>query len=190
MANPENSKSNQGKVETESLPTFKYNPDPVSLGVIKKEKTICPVCNKEREYVYVGPGSYNPEVKGTCPWCIKSGEAAKRFGCEFQDPSSCEPVDKEEYVEELVERTPGYFGWQQEVWLSHCGDFCAIIGYVGWKEIEHLRDELKDDIEEILKRWGMPLSEFQRRLINGGSFQGYLFRCLHCGKHRLAVDYD
>lgn len=38
-----------------TLPTFKYNPDPVSLHVIKKEQTICPVCEKERDYVYHGP---------------------------------------------------------------------------------------------------------------------------------------
>ncbi|WP_342490038.1 CbrC family protein [Bacillus sp. FSL M8-0049] len=29
--------------------TFKYNPDPVSLNVIKKEHTTCPVCEKERD---------------------------------------------------------------------------------------------------------------------------------------------
>lgn len=38
-----------------TLPTFKYNPDPISLNVIKKEYTTCPVCEKEREYVYHGP---------------------------------------------------------------------------------------------------------------------------------------
>lgn len=38
-----------------TLPTFKYNPDPVSLNVIKKEHTTCPVCEKERDYVYHGP---------------------------------------------------------------------------------------------------------------------------------------
>lgn len=35
----------------------------------------------------------------------------------------------------LLHRTPGYSGYQQKVWLSHCGDFCAFTGYVGWKEI-------------------------------------------------------
>ncbi|WP_308423119.1 CbrC family protein [Marinithermofilum abyssi] len=24
-------------------------------------------------------------------------------------------------------RTPGYRGWQQEVWLSHCGEFCSFV---------------------------------------------------------------
>ncbi|MCC9089256.1 MULTISPECIES: CbrC family protein [Bacillus] len=32
-----------------TLPTFKYNPDPISLNVIKKEHTTCPVCEKERD---------------------------------------------------------------------------------------------------------------------------------------------
>ncbi|MGY3838657.1 CbrC family protein [Bacillus atrophaeus] len=35
--------------------TFKYNPNPVALNVISKEKTTCPVCKQEREYVYEGP---------------------------------------------------------------------------------------------------------------------------------------
>ncbi|WP_342495686.1 CbrC family protein [Bacillus sp. FSL K6-0994] len=32
-----------------TLPTFKYNPDPVSLNVIKKEHTTCPICEKVRD---------------------------------------------------------------------------------------------------------------------------------------------
>ena len=35
----------------ETLPFFKYNPDPVKLGVIKQEVTICPSCGKHRDYV-------------------------------------------------------------------------------------------------------------------------------------------
>ncbi|MEH6978944.1 CbrC family protein [Bacillus pseudomycoides] len=41
-------------------------------------------------------------------------------------------------MKELIHRTPGYGGWQQEYWLSHCNDFCAFIGYVEWEEIAHL----------------------------------------------------
>lgn len=110
-----------------TLPTFKYNPDPVSLNVIKKEPTTCPVCEKERDYVYHGPFYTVEDVEGICPWCIKDGSAAKKYDGTFQDDASCDDVDQEEYIDELIFRTPGYRGWQQEYWLSHCGDFCAIV---------------------------------------------------------------
>lgn len=30
---------------------------------------------------------------------------------------------------EICERTPSYISWQQEVWLTHCNEPCAFIGY-------------------------------------------------------------
>src|SRR5690606_20682997 len=116
----------------------------------KKEQTHCPVCNQLREYFYEGPFYSIDEVEGICPWCIANGEAAKKYDASFQDDASCEEVEKSEYLEELIFRTPGFTGWQQERWLSHCGDFCAIKAYVGWNEIKHLEEELHEDIEEIL----------------------------------------
>ncbi|MFX0112894.1 CbrC family protein, partial [Bacillus pumilus] len=75
-----------------TLPTFKYNPDPVSLNVSKKEPTTCPVCEREREYMYHGPFYSVENVKGICPWCIKDGLAAKKYDCTFQDDASCDDV--------------------------------------------------------------------------------------------------
>jgi len=172
------------------LPKFKYNPDPVKLGIIIKKKIKCSICKEERSYLYEGPFYSIKNVKNICPWCIKSGEAAKMHDGEFQDSDSCEPVDKEEYTEELITRTPGYSGWQQEQWLSHCGDYCAIVGYVGWKEIEHLKDELENDLNQIKNEYRLSQDDLENMLVDGGGMQGYLFKCLHCGKHRLAVDMD
>ncbi|MFE5472035.1 CbrC family protein [Bacillus safensis] len=171
-----------------TLPTFKYNPDPVSLNVIKKEHTTCPVCEKERDYVYHGPFYAVENVDGICPWCIKDGSAAKKYDGTFQDDASCDDVDHEEYIDELIFRTPGYRGWQQEYWLSHCGDFCAIVQYVGWKEIEHLEEELAEDIEDICSGEGLTKENLKQWLVNGGDLQGYLFQCVHCNKHRLYID--
>ena len=169
-------------------PEFKYNPNPILLNVIKKEKTHCPVCKKHREFVYDGPFYSEEDVEGLCPWCISDGSAAKMYNGTFQDDASCEKVDKEEYLDELIHRTPGYLGWQQEYWLSHCGDFCAIVQYVGWKEIEHLEKELSEDIATICYEYGLTKEEFQSWLTNDGSLQGYLFKCIHCEKHRLCID--
>ena len=51
----------------------------------------------------------------------------------------------DEMLKELVERTPGYHGWQQEF---DCGD-CAFIGYVGWNDI---KDRLENaTLKKIVK---------------------------------------
>lgn len=170
------------------LPNFKYNPDPIKLGVIIKEETLCPVCKETRDYVYEGPFFSEDDVEGICPWCIADGSAAEKCEGEFQDEESCEEVEMEEYVEELVYRTPGYIGWQQEYWVSHCGDFCSIINYVGWKEIKHLENELVDDIKKICEDYNISFPEFKETLVKDGDFQGYLFQCSSCKKHRLHAD--
>ena len=172
------------------LPEFKYNPNALKLGIIKREHTTCPVCEQEREFVYEGPFYSQDDAEGICPWCIKDGSAAEKYDGEFHDSASCDTVDKEESLIELTTKTPGYSGWQQERWLSHCGDFCALKDYVGWKEIKDLKDELEDDLEEIKSDYGLSQTELESSLVKHGSMQGYLFQCLRCGKHRLAVDTD
>ncbi len=172
------------------LPTFRYNPHAVRLGIIKKETTNCPVCGQDRDYVYEGPFYSVDEVEGICPWCIKDGSAAEKYEGEFQDSASCEDVDDDEYLIELTTRTPGYSGWQQERWLSHCGDFCALQDYVGWAEIKDLKEELTDDLKQITDDYGLTQAQLEKSLLKHGSMQGYLFQCLHCKKHRLAVDTD
>lgn len=177
-------------METKFLPEFKYNPNALKLEIIVKRQAECPVCSNKREYAYEGPFYSVEEVEDICPWCIKDGSAAAKYEGDFQDAHSCDPVEKQEYLTELITRTPGYVTWQQARWLSHCGDFCALKDYVGWKEIEHLKDELEDDLNEIKNSYGLTQEELEQYLFNTGSMQGYLFQCLHCGKHRLTVDVD
>lgn len=172
------------------LPRFKYNPDPINAKVIKKNKTHCPVYDKEKEYVFVGPFYSVEEIEGICPWCIHDGSASKKFDGDFFDAASLESVENNAYIDELVHRTPGYIGWQQESWLSHCGDFCAFIDYVGWEEIKDIANDLVEDIEKIKRRMRLTQEEFEKSMVNGGSHQGYLFRCLKCGKYRLTSDLD
>lgn len=170
------------------LPVFKYNPNALELEIIREEDTDCPVCRKERSYVYEGPFYSVEEVEGICPWCIADGSAAKKFDGQFQDEDSCEDVENEEYVNELIYKTPGYPGWQQARWLSHCGDFCAFVEYVGWEEINYLEQELQADLSQIMRDYNLTLEELKGMLSDEGSLQGYLFKCLHCNQHRLHVD--
>ncbi|WP_276641876.1 CbrC family protein [Trichococcus flocculiformis] len=168
------------------LPKFKYNENPVGNGIIVKESGKCPVCGKKTDYVYKGPFYSAEEAEDICPWCIADGSAAKKFNGEFQDYDSCEEVDNEDYTDELVRRTPGYCGWQKEQWLSHCGDYCSFVGNVGWKELEMMG--LVQELREDLEKYGLNETGRREHLVKGGSLQGYLFKCVVCGKHRLAVD--
>ncbi len=184
----QNGDDTNSEKSTTELPHFKYNPNAERLSIIKREKSTCPVCNRSRDYVYQGPFYCIDEVEGICPWCIKDGSAAKKYDGNFQDSASCEPVSKPEYLNELITQTPGYSGWQQEKWLSHCGDFCALENYVGWAEISSLKDELTDDLNQIKTKYQLSQEDLEKHLVNNGSMQGYLFKCLHCNKHRLTID--
>lgn len=78
-----------------------------------------------------------------CPWCIVDGSAHERFEAEFTDAAcvgdhgSWEPIPNS-VVEEVAFRTPGFSGWQQERWWTHCADAAEFLGRVGRKEAESL----------------------------------------------------
>ena len=101
-----------------------------------------------------------------------------------------EGVQDPERLEELIYRTPGYRGWQQEYWRAHCGDYCAFLGYVGYRELKQICivEQILDD--PIWAEWDAEPEELRRSLVNGGGAQGYLFQCLHCGKYLLWSDCD
>lgn len=74
--------------------------------------------------------------------------------------------------------------------LAHCGDYCAFVGYVGMEEPEKMG--LADEPEDIYRKDSafFDLDTIREGLYNGGSLQGYLFRCLVCGKYQLYADCD
>ena len=90
-------------------------------------------------------------------------------------------------LDELIYRTPGYHGWQQEYWRAHCGDYCAFLGYVGARELRAL-GALEDVLDDPM--WDKGQKEMIRESVNGGHLQCYLFQCLHCGKHLIWMDFD
>lgn len=176
---------------SEKIPEFKYHPDPIATGEFKvsDEPVICDCCGKPTDIVYDGPFYSQEEVYCLCPQCIKSGNAAKKFDGTFHDDELFdEGVEDKEKIYELIHRTPGYSGIQQEYWRVHCSDFCAFIGHVGSKELTEIgvMDEVLDDygIDEYIE------DDIRNRLEKEGDFQGYLFRCLHCGKYLLRWDCD
>ena len=110
---------------TEEMPTFKYHPDPAGNGLVTASDKTCKCCGKARGFIYRGPVySVHDLDEGICPWCIADGAAAAKFNATFTDdvPLLDSGGLNPAIVEEITRRTPGYIGWQQETWLTHCGD--------------------------------------------------------------------
>ena len=173
------------------LPNFKYHPNPLETGsFLKGEPHKCDCCGKETEIWYESPFYSVEDVDCLCPECIASGAAAEKFDGEFQDCASTGKVSDRAKLDELCQRTPGYHGWQQEYWYAHCDDFCAFIGYVGWDDL--VRMGLDKEIAETYDQeiCGFDFADIQSYMLRDGGLTGYLFRCLHCGKHFLYADCD
>lgn len=174
----------------DKIPFFKYHPNPIETGAFKTDETVvCDCCKKETDCYYDGPFYAVNEVEYLCPDCIASGNAAQRFDGEFQDSESIDEVSDIEKMNELIHKTPGYCGWQQEYWLAHCDDFCAFIGYVSWADI--IRLGLEKEISETYREDITDIDlETVKQSLNDSAAQGYLFQCLTCKKHFLYVDFD
>lgn len=171
----------------DKLPEFKYHPNPLETGAFKQDKAVECDCCKEETEIYYESGLYSEvEVEYLCPTCIHSGRASKEFDGEFtseiEDTNCCK-----EATDEVLKRTPNYVSWQGEMWLTHCNDCCAFVGYVGWDEIKDRLDEFVD-LEEDLSGFAPDVEFLEKHMLNGGELQGYLFQCLHCKNYRLYAD--
>ena len=167
---------------------FKYHPDPLKTGAFHNDKTMrCQCCGKDTELYYPGRFYSVDEVDYLCPECISSGAAAEKFDGAFQDSESVDEVSDPAKLDELVHRTPGYCGWQQEYWLAHCDDYCAFMGYYDWAALEH--EGLAAEIEETYRGdvCGIEFEWAKEHIQNNDC---YLFMCLHCGKHFIYIDFD
>jgi uncharacterized protein len=179
----------------ETLPNFKYHPDPVATGAIKEDAdTPCLGCNRIRGYLYTGPVFTERNFileDHLCPWCVADGTAAKRFGATFNDTGETEGIT-DEVRAEVEARTPGFRAWQQEKWLACCGDAAAFLGVAGAQELgrdlakaapvvkKYLRQEFdlsKDEVEDSFEG-----------LTKDGEPSAYIFRCLRCNKYLAYVD--
>jgi len=171
-----------------TLPKFKYHPDPLKTGSVEESDALCECCGEAKGYIYVGPVFSEEELADCiCPWCIASGKAHDKFDAEFTDfdgigdYGSWEEIPKE-IKEEVSYRTPGFSGWQQERWWTHCNDAAEFLGAAGKKEIEEYGEEL---VAELKKETGYDDEEwsyYYKNMDKNGSPTAYIFRCLHCGK--------
>jgi uncharacterized protein CbrC (UPF0167 family) len=88
-----------------------------------------------------------------------------------------------EIVNKLAFTTPGFSGWQQERWFTHCGDAAQFLGPMGK---EQLQMEGPEAIEVIRLESGFCGNEWEHFYSSlsyeHGPVTAYLFKCLHCGK--------
>jgi len=181
---------------TVALPSFKYHPDPLATGSVVRSDAACVCCGEARGFIYAGPvyavGAYDQRV---CPWCIADGSAHEKLGASFTDEAGVGGGVWEEVppavVEEVAYRTPGFTGWQQERWWTHCGDAAQFIGPAG-------RDELTahgpQAVAAVRASAGLPdgpeWDRFFAALDRDGSPTAYLFRCAKCGQVGGYLDCD
>lgn len=174
------------------LPVFRYHPDPVATGSVITSEAVCACCGQVRGFVYVGPVYAAEEITGrVCPWCIADGRVAGTFDAVLSDSSWRVPDDvPADVTDEVLLRTPGFIGWQQERWLHHCGDAAEFHGLLGASELVLLPDAVESLRAEAAEfGWTAGLTEeYLRALTKNGQPTAYLFRCRHCSTHLAYSD--
>jgi uncharacterized protein len=181
--------------DSRALPSFRYHPDPVATGSVKPAPdTPCLGCNRIRGYIYNGPAYTEKNFildNSVCPWCIADGTAAKQFGATFNDGGTMDDVPAG-VMTEIEERTPGFHGWQQEIWLTCCDDAAAFLGSAGVKELENDFPDaipvVRKHIQEDYGFSGADLDEFFQSLRKDDQPTAYIFRCLHCQQYLAYAD--
>ena len=171
------------------IPEFKYHPDPIKTGAFSQgEYRKCDCCNESTNIWYSEPFyTAKDGIECLCPNCIANGMAASKFDGEFQDPESTDRVSNPDKLDELIHRTPGYFGWQQEYWIAHCDDYCAFVGYVGWKELVDMGidGQIEKNYDQNLN--GFDIKDVKECMYNEGGMQGYLFQEKNWERQRSSI---
>lgn len=168
---------------SETLPHFRYHPNPLGTGAIEASTATCVCCGKPRGYIYVGPVYAKDDLhESLCPWCIADGSAAQKLGASFADAHPLIQAGvPTAIVEEVNLRTPGYTCWQQEWWLAHCGDACEFHGDASANDIKNVAAETKEywlrEYKQDEEGWAAATEGY----VSGGDSAFYKFKCRHCG---------
>lgn len=132
--------------------------------------------------MYSGPIYAVDEIEVICPWCIADGGAAREFDADFTTVDGAPPDVPMAVLDEVLHRTPGFAGWQQERWLFHCSDAAEYLGRVGYGDVANVRSVLQALAAD---GWDSEILQYMRA---DGDLTGYLFRCRHCGTKLAYAD--
>jgi uncharacterized protein len=171
-----------------TLPVFKYHPDPLATGNVVASDAECGCCGQSRGFIYTGPVYAEDELNDAlCPWCIADGSAHDKFDASFTDEVGIGGYGDwdsvpEHVISQVAYRTPGFAGWQQERWWTHCGDAAIFIGRAGHKELlAHGQDAVLAIQQSVGLSSGEKWDEFLAAIDKDGSPTAYVFRCSACG---------
>ena len=176
------------------LPFFPYHPDPIASGSVIASNESCACCGEWRGYIYTSSvySEHDPSPM-LCPWCIANGSAHKKFDASFNDTSNIVDHVPPDVADQVAHRTPGFFSWQQEVWLSCCGDAAAFIDSVGHAEMRARYPELEAALSRFFVHdFHLPpdrvLGEIKKLNLRYGP-TAHAFRCRHCLAWKTYVDF-
>ena len=178
----EASQQHRQKFMTESLPRFRYHPDPLATGMVVPRHVECACCHRARGFVYVGPVYAEDDLgEKLCPWCIADGSAAAKLGASFADSYPLEQAGIDPAIaEEINLRTPGYVCWQQESWLAHCDDACEFHGEASATDVAYAAEGTKmswmREYNQDEEGWVWATDGYKP----GGDSALYKFVCLKC----------
>ncbi len=174
-----------------SLPEFTYHPDPLATGSIVPFGGECPSCGMARGYAYASMPYAEGEHEHICPWCIADGSANEKFDATFVDAWPLRKAKVSEVViAEVTKRTPGYEAWQQEQWLTCCGDACEFHGDAPASELQALDEAGLSRLDSTSGFAVDLLRDMIEHYEPGGSPAFYKFTCRHCGLVLYAADCD
>lgn len=182
-----------------SLPLFTYHADPLGSGSVVPSDATCRSCGQPRGYIYAGAPYAEEELeRAICPWCIANGAAASKFHAEFVDAAGVGGYGRwdavpDVIVREVSQRTPGFAGWQQEQWWTHCGDAAVFLGRAGREELELRWPAAIAAVRAEAGFGADDASEWQAyfsALARDSGFTAYVFQCRHCGAHGGYSDTD
>lgn len=151
-------------------------------------------------YTAVGPeddaedGEHDESLDDAlCPWCIADGSAYTKFKATFVDAAAIADGVSETAIQEICQRTPGYDSWQEGHWISCCGDAAAFLAPVGWSELRATYHEFETPVlSHIIHDLQISGGSARRMLESLDRDRGptaYLFRCLHCQRPHVHLDY-
>ncbi len=167
----------------EELPAFRYHPDPVATGSVRRSPNACSCCERRRGWEYVPRPYGRAEFAHICPWCIADGSAA-RAGARFVDTWALDEAGIAPDIQhDVATRTPGFATYQPEEWQSHCGDAAAFIGELDAGGLRLLAPERRDAL-------GVTAEAIELVAQQQAGFAVFGFRCLHCGATLGFLDVD
>ncbi|WP_413816630.1 CbrC family protein [Piscinibacter gummiphilus] len=175
---------------TEALPSFTYHPDPLRTGAVAQSEVVCVCCSKARGFIYVAPVYAKDDLnERLCPWCIADGSAATKFDASFSDDWRLHKAGVPfEVINEVAMRTPGYFSWQSESWLSHCADACEFHGDASEGEVANASDLTKIEWQREYDLNEDDWKHATAGYVPRGHQAFYKFVCRHCSLVLLGWD--